>query len=64
VEGGVRIVIDVAGLPPGDKGFHVHSVGRCDAQQPRREQRSPTGLRGDLARDHPIAEAGPADRGI
>src|SRR5262245_31535246 len=31
VPGGVRIVIDVAGLPPGAKGFHVHSVGRCDS---------------------------------
>lgn len=29
VSGGVRIVIDAAGLPPGPKGVHVHEVGDC-----------------------------------
>jgi Cu-Zn family superoxide dismutase len=28
--GSVRLVLDVTGLPPGDKGVHVHAVGRCD----------------------------------
>jgi Cu-Zn family superoxide dismutase len=28
--GGVRILIDVTGLPPGIKGVHIHEVGRCD----------------------------------
>jgi Cu-Zn family superoxide dismutase len=27
----VRLVLDVAGLPPGDKGVHLHEVGRCEA---------------------------------
>jgi Cu-Zn family superoxide dismutase len=29
--GGVRILLDVNGLPPGDKAVHIHEVGRCDA---------------------------------
>ncbi len=30
-EGGeVRILIDVTGLPPGDKAVHIHEVGSCD----------------------------------
>jgi Cu-Zn family superoxide dismutase len=29
VSGGVRIVIEAAGLPPGPKGVHVHEVGDC-----------------------------------
>ena len=27
---GVLIDLDVTGLPPGEHGFHVHQVGRCD----------------------------------
>jgi superoxide dismutase, Cu-Zn family len=30
VWGGVRIVIEVSGLPPGPKAVHIHAVGRCD----------------------------------
>jgi Cu-Zn family superoxide dismutase len=26
----VRILLDVTGLPPGDKAVHIHEVGRCD----------------------------------
>jgi superoxide dismutase, Cu-Zn family len=26
----VRISISVSGLPPGEKGIHIHEVGRCD----------------------------------
>lgn len=26
----VRIVLDVRGLPSGEKGVHIHAVGRCD----------------------------------
>jgi Cu-Zn family superoxide dismutase len=26
---GVKIVVNVTGLPPGDHGFHVHAVGQC-----------------------------------
>ena len=28
--GGVRILLDVTGLVPGDKAVHIHEVGRCD----------------------------------
>jgi Cu-Zn family superoxide dismutase len=28
--GSVRLVLDVTGLPPGDKGVHIHAVGRCE----------------------------------
>ena len=30
IPGGVLIDLDLAGLPPGEHGFHVHQVGRCD----------------------------------
>ena len=30
VNGGVRIVLDARGLPPGVKGVHLHEVGQCD----------------------------------
>jgi Cu-Zn family superoxide dismutase len=28
--GSVRILMDVTGLPPGNKAVHLHEVGRCD----------------------------------
>jgi Cu-Zn family superoxide dismutase len=28
---GVRLAVQVQGLPPGQHGIHVHAVGRCDA---------------------------------
>ena len=33
VPGGVRLVIDAKGLPPGPHGVHIHAVGKCDAPQ-------------------------------
>jgi Cu-Zn family superoxide dismutase len=30
VAGGVRIVLDARGLPPGVKGVHIHEVGQCE----------------------------------
>lgn len=33
VPGGVRIVIDVKDLPPGQKGVHIHEVGKCEGPQ-------------------------------
>ncbi len=30
VSGGVRIVVEVRDLPPGEKGVHIHAVGKCD----------------------------------
>lgn len=31
VAGGLRVTLDVHGLPPGQHGAHVHTVGLCDA---------------------------------
>jgi Cu-Zn family superoxide dismutase len=30
VSGGVRIVLEASGLPPGPKGVHLHAVGTCE----------------------------------
>jgi Cu-Zn family superoxide dismutase len=30
VSGGVRIVLEARGLPPGAKGVHLHAVGTCE----------------------------------
>jgi Cu-Zn family superoxide dismutase len=30
VSGGVRILVEVRGLPSGDKAVHIHEVGQCD----------------------------------
>lgn len=30
VRGGLRVTIEVHGLPPGRHGTHIHSIGRCD----------------------------------
>jgi Cu-Zn family superoxide dismutase len=30
VSGGVHIVIEVRGLPPGPKAVHLHEIGRCE----------------------------------
>lgn len=30
VTGAVRVVLEARGLPPGQKGVHVHAVGKCD----------------------------------
>jgi Cu-Zn family superoxide dismutase len=31
--GGIRIVLEVKGLPPGAKGVHIHEVGKCEGPQ-------------------------------
>jgi superoxide dismutase, Cu-Zn family len=33
VPGGVRIVIEVKDLPPGQKGVHIHEAGKCEGPQ-------------------------------
>jgi len=30
VQGGLRLMLDVDGLPAGDHGAHIHAIGRCD----------------------------------
>lgn len=27
---GVRVAVEVSGLPPGHHGFHIHAVGKCE----------------------------------
>ncbi|MBX9796041.1 superoxide dismutase family protein [Sphingomonas sp.] len=29
-KGGLRLTVDVMGMPPGEHGAHIHAVGRCD----------------------------------
>lgn len=31
INAGVRIIVEVRGLPPGPKAVHIHEVGRCEA---------------------------------
>jgi Cu-Zn family superoxide dismutase len=33
ISGGVRIVLEARGLPAGDKGVHLHAVGKCEPPQ-------------------------------
>ena len=30
VRGGVRVVLEMRGMPPGTKGVHIHETGRCE----------------------------------
>lgn len=30
VAGGVRVLLEAKGLPPGDKAVHLHAVGKCE----------------------------------
>jgi superoxide dismutase, Cu-Zn family len=30
VPGGIRVLLEARGLPPGPKGVHIHEVGRCE----------------------------------
>jgi Cu-Zn family superoxide dismutase len=30
VAGGIRVVLEIRGMPPGTKAVHVHEVGKCD----------------------------------
>jgi Cu-Zn family superoxide dismutase len=32
-DGGVLIVVEAKGLPPGPKGVHIHEVGKCEPPQ-------------------------------
>jgi Cu-Zn family superoxide dismutase len=33
VPGGVRVVVEAKGLPPGPHGVHIHEVGKCEGPQ-------------------------------
>ena len=32
-EGGVKLTVEVKGLPPGPHGIHVHGAGKCEAPE-------------------------------
>jgi Cu-Zn family superoxide dismutase len=33
VSGGVRVVLEARGLPAGEKGVHLHTIGKCEPPQ-------------------------------
>ncbi len=59
-EGGTQVFVEVAGLPPGFHGFHVHAVGVCEPDSP-----SPTdpSMTGDFLSAGGHLGAGEADHG-
>ena len=70
--GSVRVIIDVTGLPPGQKGVHVHAVGRCeppsfessgDHFNPTNAQHGSANPRGPHAGDLPNITIDSAGRG-
>jgi Cu-Zn family superoxide dismutase len=72
VQGGVRIVMETKGLPPGAKGVHIHEVGKCEAPQftsagghfnPDKKQHGTMNPRGPHAGDLPNVTIGPDGNG-
>ena len=70
--GSVRILLDVTGLPPGDKAVHIHEVGRCDPPSfesagghfnPTRAQHGTSNPRGPHAGDLPDLTVDTAGKG-
>lgn len=43
VEGGIRVSVQVTGLPPGFHGFHVHAIGKCEPDSANPSDPSMTG---------------------
>lgn len=72
VPGGVRIVLDVRGMPPGAKGVHLHEVGKCEGPQfttagshfnPDKKQHGTMNPQGPHAGDLPNITVGADGRG-
>jgi Cu-Zn family superoxide dismutase len=70
--GGVRIVLEVKGLPPGAKGVHIHEVGKCEGPQfttagshfnPAKKQHGTMNPQGPHAGDLPNITIGPDGNG-
>lgn len=68
VPGGVRIVMEVKGLPAGAKGVHIHEVGKCEGPQftsagghfnPEKKQHGVMNPQGPHAGDLPNVTVGP-----
>jgi Cu-Zn family superoxide dismutase len=71
-KGSVRILMDVTGLPPGDKAVHLHEVGRCDPPSfesagahvnPTKAEHGTANPRGPHAGDLPDVTVNTAGRG-
>ncbi len=60
VDGGTQVDVEVTGLPSGFHGFHLHAVGRCEADSP-----SPTdpAMTGDFLSAGGHIGAGETDHG-
>lgn len=72
VPGGVRILMEAKGLPPGAKGVHIHEVGKCEAPQftsagahfnPDKKQHGTMNAAGPHAGDLPNITVGPDGNG-
>ena len=70
--GSVRILLDVNGLPPGDKAVHIHEVGQCDGPSfesagahfnPTRAEHGTSNPRGPHAGDLPDVTVNSAGKG-
>lgn len=72
VPGGIRIVVDAKGLPPGPHGLHIHEVGKCEAPEfttagghfnPEKKQHGTMNPQGPHAGDLPNVTIGPDGTG-
>ena len=67
VGGGVKVVLKAGGLKPGDHGFHIHAVGKCEPPaftsagghfNPRNKKHGKTNPEGAHAGDLPNLKVG------
>jgi len=72
VGGAVRVLVEATGLPPGPKGVHIHSVGKCDPPDfttagshfnPGGKEHGALNPKGPHAGDLPNITIGPDGRG-
>jgi Cu-Zn family superoxide dismutase len=72
VPGGVRIIVEAKGLPPGAHGLHVHEVGKCEPPKfttagehfnPEKKQHGTRNPNGPHAGDLPNITIGPDGTG-
>jgi Cu-Zn family superoxide dismutase len=72
VSGGVRMVVQAKGLPPGPHGLHIHEVGKCEAPtfttagghfNPDKKQHGMQNPAGPHAGDLPNITIGPEGHG-
>ena len=70
--GGLRLLLDVMGLPAGDKAVHIHEVGRCEPPSfesagghfnPTKAEHGTSNPRGPHAGDLPDLIVGPDGKG-